>query len=349
MTSQKITDFGGGTAIDLAQLQGLSQGTSPAYDVSVNLFFPGYSPALNQVRAQGVQRQWNLVDTFSMIAGRHELKFGADYRRLTPIQRSESPVVSYFYLSQSSVQTDNADFGFGETFVTAYPVYNNFSAFAQDEWRLSSNLHLSAGLRWDVNPAPGAANIGNLPYAVEGSTLSTLRLAPQGTSLWQTSWFNLAPRLGVSYTLRSRPGWETVVRTGGGVFFDTGQQDAGSAWFNPGFTAFSAFGGSFPAPLSEAAPQIANPPAAPYETTYAFPHHFQLPFTLQWNAAIQQALGKSQALTFSYVGANGRRLLELNDVHVAAANPNFTYIDFINNGLTSDYDALQVQFQRHLG
>jgi len=347
-TFQKITDFGGGTAVDLTQLQGLNPGSNPAYDVSINLAFPGYSPALNQVRAEGVQRQWNLVDTLSVAIGRHELKFGVDYRRLSPIQRSESPVVAYYYLSQSSVEANNADFALGETFVTSYPVYTNFSAFVQDEWKLASNLNLSLGLRWDVNPAPGASNRGNLPYAVEGSTLSTLTLATQGTPLWKTSWFNFAPRLGISYTLRSKPGWETVVRGGGGVFFDTGQQDGGSAWFNPGFTAFDFFGGSFPGPLSEAAPAIVNPPVPPYGTTYAFPRHFQLPFTLQWNAAVQQALGRSQALTISYVGANGRRLLELNDVNVSAVNPNFTYVDFINNGLTSDYDALQVQFQRRL-
>jgi hypothetical protein len=346
--SQRITDFGDGTAVDLAQLQELNLGSNPAYDVSINLFFPGYGPALNQVRAEGVQRQWNLVDTLSVGAGRHELKFGVDYRRLSPIQRSENPIVAYYYLSQSSLKANNADFALGETFVTAYPSYTNFSAFAQDEWRLTSSLNLSLGLRWDVNPAPGATNVGNLPYAVEGSTLSTLRLAPQGTPLWQTSWFNFAPRLGVSYTLPSTPGWETVLRTGGGLFFDTGQQDAGSAWFNPGFTAFNFFGGSFPAPSSKAVPPIINPPVPPYGTTYAFPRHFQLPFTLQWNAALQQALGKSQALTVSYVGANGRRLLELNDVNVAAANSSFTYIDFINNGLTSDYHALQVQFQRRL-
>jgi hypothetical protein len=347
-TSQRITSFGGGQAVDLAQLQGIDQVTSPAYDVSMNLFFPGYSPALNQIYAQGVQRQWNFVDTVSLTLGRHQLKLGADYRRLTPIQKSESPIVSYYYLSAASVQANNADFGIGETFAAAYPLYTNFSAFIQDEWRLASNLNLSIGLRWDVNPAPGATKPGNLPYAVEGTSVSSLALSPLGTPLWNTAWFNLAPRIGISYVLRQTPGWETVVRTGGGVFFDTGQQDGGSAWFNPGFTATSFFSGAFPAPPPEADPPIVNPPVPPYGTSYAFPRHFQLPFTLQWSAALQQALGKAQAFTVSYVGANGRRLLENTELHVAPVNPNFTYVNSVSNGLTSDYDALQVQFQRRL-
>jgi len=38
---------------------------------------------------------------------------------------------------------------------TAYPLYHNFAAFADDEWKLAPKLNLSLGLRWEVNPAPG--------------------------------------------------------------------------------------------------------------------------------------------------------------------------------------------------
>jgi hypothetical protein len=48
----------------------------------------------------------------------------------------------------------------------------------------------------------------------------------------------------------------------------------------------------------------------------------------------------------SYVGANGRRLLEQN---VAQVPPNFADgIYFVQNGLTSSYNALQLQYQRRL-
>ena len=58
---------------------------------------------------------------------------------------------------------------------------------------------------------------------------------------------------------------------------------------------------------------IVNPPVAPYNTApYGFASHLQLPYTLQWNASIEQALGKSQALTVSYVGSHASRLLQDN-------------------------------------
>jgi hypothetical protein len=347
-TAERITSFGGGQAVDLTQLQGLDQAINPAYAVSVDLSFAGFGTAINQLRASGKQRQWNLVDSVNVTMGRHQFKFGADYRRLTPIQLSESPFALYYYFSAASAEANTIDFGLGETFAPAFPVYKNFSAFLQDEWRLSPKLTVSTGLRWDVNPAPGAAKSGNLPYATQGSSDSELSLASHGAPLWRTSWFNFAPRLGAAYVVRNAVGWETVVRGGTGVFFDTGQQNAGAAWFNPGFSATNFFSGTFPAPLEQVAPAIINPPVPPYETTYAFPTHFQLPYTLQWNVAVEQAFGRSQALTMSYVGAAGRRLLARTERHIAPGHPNCTYVNFISNSLTSDYDALQLQFQRRL-
>jgi hypothetical protein len=47
---------------------------------------------------------------------------------------------------------------------------------------------------------------------------------------------------------------------------------------------------------------------------YAFAPHLQLPYTLQWNASIEQAMGKSQALTISYVGSHAARLLQENAI-----------------------------------
>jgi hypothetical protein len=81
---------------------------------------------------------------------------------------------------------------------------------------------------------------------------------------------------------------------------------------------------------------------------YGFEPHLQLPFTLQWNASLEQAMGKSQALTISYVGASGRRLLQLNQLNVGSANPDIGTVVFIKNGLTSDYHALQTQLQRRM-
>jgi hypothetical protein len=337
--STVIDAFGGSTPVDLAHLTGLDSGSQPG----VALFYGGYLLYLYQQAQSGAQRQWNLVDSVTLSVGRHQFKFGVDYRRLTPFAVPPNPQVNYDYFSKSSVGTNSA-LTVSQVYAPAYPLYANFSAFAQDEWRVSQRLGLSLGLRWEVNPPPGVTQ-GLKPYTVEGSSPSVWALAPQGTPLWQTSWFNFAPRLGAAYVLRNTPGWETVARAGGGVFFDTGQQTGSFGFNGPGFVGLSI--NSEPFPVLPAIP-VANPPVLPYiNAFYFFPQHLQLPYTLQWNASIEQALGKSQALTISYVGSHASRLLEANQFS-APSNPNANTFLFLENGLTSDYDSLQVQFRRRL-
>jgi hypothetical protein len=347
--SFRIDNFGGAQPVNLAQIQGV--GGSYAINFFIGFDNTSQISSLTQESGvEGLQRQWNVVDTLGWSLGRHRVRLGVDYRRLAPIQRFPHPTVFYEYLSAASLQANRADFAFAQAQAPAYPNFDNFSAFVQDEYQVTARWHISLGLRWDVNPAPGAAK-GNLPYTLEGSinNPASLALAPQGTALWRTSWYNFAPRLGVAHVLRNAPGFETVVRAGGGVFFDTAQQDGTFGYNGVGFSA-SVFPSpaTFPLPASQVVPTISNPPIPPYNLIYAFPSHLQLPFTLQWNASVQQAIGKSQALTLSYVAANGRRLLESNQFSFASQNPNLGTVIYKRNGLTSDYDALEVQYQRRM-
>jgi hypothetical protein len=356
VSSTKLESFGGAQAVNLAQLQGINTITNPAYNVAVALQLGAEAAGLSQGSASGIQRQWNVVDTVDVSLGRHQLRFGIDYRRLSPIVVPSNPFAFYFYGSETSVQTNSVDVAQGQSQAAAYPLYSNFSVFLQDEWRATPRLNLSMGLRWEVNPAPGVTR-GTLPYTVQGAQdLSTMTLAPPGTPLWRTSWYNFAPRLGAAYVVRNIAGFETIVRGGGGLFFDTGQQLGSLGFQGPGVSAVSLFGGlfgipaGFPALLAQVSPTIINPPVPPYTSAnvWAFSPHLQLPYTLQWNLSVEQALGKSQYITVSYVGAHAARLLQQSQVTAGNFNPNFGTVFFNKNGLTSDYSALQMHFQRRL-
>ncbi len=344
-----IDAFGGSTPVNLVQLSGL-----PAESVvTVFLCYDGCFQLVQQENS-GAQRQWNLVDTVSLSLGRNQFKFGADYRRLAPFWTLSHPSAFLGYFAESQVLTNSPSFSSASTAASAYPLYTNFSAFAQDQWRVSLRLSLSLGLRWEVNPPPGVTQ-GLKPYTTQGSngtpccgaSPDTWVVALQGTPLWHTTWYNFAPRLGVAYILHNTPGRETVVRAGGGVFFDTGQSRGSAGFGAVGFSSFGPGPTSFGGPV--VVPPIVNPPVAPYPTIAdGFASHLQLPYTLQWNASIEQALGRSQALTVSYVGSHASRLLR-QDKFCPANNPNTKNCFFIiSNGLTSDYDSLQLQFRRRL-
>lgn len=342
--SDVIDSFGGNTPVNLVQLAGLG----PSASQSVSLLYAGHDILFAQGLVSAIQRQWNMVDAVGFSVGRHQFKFGVDYRRLAPVATPTSPADSYLYFAESLVQSNSA-LAIADTLAPAYPLYANLSAFAQDEWKMSARLSVSLGLRWEVNPAPGVTR-GVKPYTVQGAGPSTWTLAPPGTPLWQTSWYNFAPRLGVAYVLRDTQGRETVLRGGGGVFYDTGQQQGSVGFQGPGYSSGLEFlPSSFPLSVALASPPIVNALPCSSCTVYAFPSHMQLPYTLQWNTTLDQALGKSQALTISYVGSHAARLLKVSEFSGSAVNnPNAANFQLYGTGATSDYDALQVQFRRRL-
>ena len=351
--SVQLDSFGGAQPVSLSQLQGIDTEANPAYAIGICLCFGGY-PQLNQEKFRTLQSQWNLVDVLSVSYGRHQVKFGVDYRRLTPTVDQINPQVGYYYFSPASVLANQADSAVGQANDPAHPLYQNFSAFAQDDWRIRARLSLSLGIRWELDPAPGVTQ-GLKPYTLQGvGNRATMALAPQGTALWQTQYHNFAPRLGAAYILRTAAGFETVVRGGVGVFYDTAQQAGSQGFQGIGFGSYNFPVGnlSFPIAGLGVPPVVVNPPVPPYSsyTVYGFSPHLQLPYTLQTNFSVQQALGKNQSLTVSYVGAFARKLLETNSILVGPENPDFsgTAVVLLNNGLSSDYNALQVQFQRRL-
>jgi hypothetical protein len=63
---------------------------------------------------------------------------------------------------------------------------------------------------------------------------------------------------------------------------------------------------------------------------------------------VEQALGRNQSITISYVGANGRRLLQEQRTNVSALNPTFGNVFYYPSGVTSSFESLQAKFQRSL-
>jgi hypothetical protein len=345
-----IDSFGSSTPVNLADQLGLGGYANPS--PYFGIFVTGVGSAVfNVSNADSSLHQWNLVDSMSYLIGSHHLKIGVDYRRIVAPTNppATSPAAEFF--STNSVLNNSVDYLFLEKQVSATPIFSETSLFAQDEWRVSSTVNLSLGLRWDRDPPPGEAH-GQEAYTVQGnfSDPSSLKLAPRGTALWRTTWLNLAPRLGLAWTARATPGWETVVRSGGGVFYDTDAQVASMGFEGIGFAGYASYSG---VPLPITSSQMDFPTGvtgSPYTgaTIYAFPSHLQLPYTLQWNASVEQAFHKDQALTMTYVGSNGRRLIGERAYSLTSLNADFgTVVQFPAN-LTSNYQALQVQFQRTL-
>ncbi len=296
------------------------------------------------------QRQINLVDNISATKGAHHLKFGVDYRRLAPVAGTSRYLQSALFGNLASAQAGTATSVFIRSGEPVASVATNFSAYAQDTWRITPRFTLTYGLRWDVNPAPHGKD-GNELFSVTGvNDPPTISLKPSGVPLYDTTYSNVAPRIGVAYQISQKPGMETILRGGFGRFYDLGTARlAGtlSAFFP--YVAQKILIG-VPYPLS---PTNAEPPPQPDisspvgATSGGFEPDFRPPRTYQWNAALEQSLGGNQTVSISYIGALGRDLLTLN-VLSSFGNPSFSQVWVARSSATSDYHALQVQFKRRL-
>jgi len=348
--------FGGATELLLSYLvpdQYISSGASQG---GVLFILPGLSvpspntPQVDATAGNGTrQHQLNFVDNFSYGRSSHQFKFGVDYRRLTPVLAINTYFLIVRYTSLSGVLSNTNTTSLTNN-VPAKPVYVNFSAYGQDTWKLSRRLTLTLGLRWELNPPPRDAD-GNDPLAATSiRNLSTMQLAPPGSPLWKTTYNNFAPRIGLAYRLRQTQGRETVVRGGFGVFYDTGNDSGTSQFFRfPFASSRSLTNVSFPLSPTQVAPaRLPVSVVPPFPAIILSDPSLMLPYTLQWNVALEQSLGQSQAVTVSYVGAAGRRLLQSNQLSLATINPSFTTVTLMTNNATSDYHALQAQFTRRL-
>ena len=293
-------------------------------------------------------RQWNLRDTYSLQTRNHLFRFGVDEQHisshLTPPSLS---ILADFFTLDSLLNNAASDLVISQS-TPANPVLNELGLFAEDAWKLSSRLNVSAGLRWDVSPAPKGQH-GQDAYTALGDVSApvTLQLASRGTPLWHTSWSNFAPRLGAAWQVKNEPGKELIVRAGGGIFFDTAIQPALRAFNGIGFTSYAHFLNA-PVPATPSQINVSTTVEAPYtnQQVFSFSPHLQLPYSWQWNIGVEQALGKNQSITLSYVGANGRRLLVEQQRNVNAQNPDFGDVSYFPSGLTSSFASLQTEFQR---
>jgi len=375
ISAKRSNDFRLGLASGASQLSTIlrdydtvttGSGLQPSTNLLVNLGLPeSLSVARGQVyihlpglgestvdvdQASSALHQWNLRDIFTLQAGSHFLRTGIDCRHIvSSVNPAPLSVEADFFDANSLLNNLASDISISRT-EPATPVFNEFSAFVQDEWAVSKTLTLSPGMRWEVDPPPHGEH-GADAYTMLGSLASpaTLQLATRGTPLWDTSWLSFAPRFGLGWSIRNKPGQETVLRTGAGVYFNTNNEPAAEAFDAIGFSATN-HPENVPVPITPVQLDITTTPSAPYTNTtvFAFPRHLQLPYTLQWNVSIDRALGRNQTLNAAWVGASGRRLLQEQRTNINSENPGFGEINYFPSGISSSYQSLQLKFQRSI-
>ena len=200
--------------------------TTDGPNITLRGFSTGRNNNLPRYRNQNV---YTFHDDFTFnfdAKGRHDLKTGGEYLHLVDntrncnrcggvITANNGPVpanieqilpdafnADTWALSQLSRLTTNYQVGVSDSsaFLTPLPLWK-YGAWAQDDWRLSSNLTLNLGLRYDLIWNSFAQNVVFPPFEQPNR--------PQDAN-------NMQPRVGFAYQITDR----TVIRGGSGLYYN---------------------------------------------------------------------------------------------------------------------------------
>jgi hypothetical protein len=173
----------------------------------------------------GLQNRFQYADELNKIVGKHSLAFGAEYIR-TEFNGAWTVINNGFYIFSPYFTTDHnptapsGGLGLADAFLglpqiaiaaTGQPFgdfrQNEFSVYAQDDWKVLPNLVLDLGMRYQYTGPPndklGRASIYDLPT----------NMNYPGT--WEPNYLDLAPRFGFAWGVAKN----TVVRGGYGIYY----------------------------------------------------------------------------------------------------------------------------------
>ena len=190
-----------------------------------------------------------IADTLSWTVGKHQFRFGVEYRRSYidlyynwggrgAFNFDTGPAPLGPWAGDTSVTDPNvlalADFMAGYAYTSGITlgtqerfIYTHTgSGFAEDSWQVTPQLNLNLGARYDYQQ-PFYTNSPNLSVFVPGSA-NGLVVASGGSGtpqyIYNSNKIDLSPRVGLSYQAFK----STVIRANLGIYFD---QPAGQAFF----------------------------------------------------------------------------------------------------------------------
>jgi outer membrane receptor protein involved in Fe transport len=346
-------------------------------DLGVNGQFIGSTNYLPRVEPN--EQRFQFADNLTWIKGRHTLKFGFDTSTTEDFDYFISSAngsytyqtVTAFAQDYSSPNLATSNVGkhwqtYKQTFGNPLADYrlNDYASYAQDQWRVSSRVNLTLGVRWEYYQVP-QPTIVNPDYPQTGHINTTKN--------------NFAPRLGINYRINDK----TVLQAGYGIsharfpgatvsnLFKTNSIYQTAVSLASTQAAQLAAGPSYPNILS--APPTGGSVSAS-SIQFAAPN-LKTPYSEQGNLGIQRQLGREVSLDVSYIWSRGVQLWGVRDLNfynqsgtatysiVDASNtqvgsyttpiyigkrPDARYngIYQVENGVNSYYNALAVQARK---
>jgi len=276
-----------------------------------------------------VDTNWHYIENISWKAGKHDIKFGYEFRRTSISQifnRGFRGTLGFSNFADflSGTPTGGGSLREGNTNRNTFE--NSHSIYFQDGFHVSRRVTLNLGVRYDyyglIQEKHG--NFTNIDL------INHIAVNLGQRRLYQPDYKNVAPRVSVAWDLTGKG--KTVVRAGYGIFYDAYSQDQfiGHLPFNSGFDPGPAYSGFGPNPISTASvtgaafaagvPVYINSNSAiPISDAFAVDPHIRTPYMQNFNLNLQQELTRHMVVEVGYVGSNGHKLLRFRDINQPTA------------------------------
>ncbi|HSU60680.1 MAG TPA: carboxypeptidase regulatory-like domain-containing protein [Bryobacteraceae bacterium] len=369
------------------------QPTLPAATGIPYLIVSGYANVGNPITGpqNTHQNDYQLYYSLATTRGRHNFKFGADLDRQQINALLGIATNGFFVFAPFPASDSFASFLLGQP-VQFFQGGGDFSrglrkwiaaGYAQDEWRATSNLTISYGLRYEVNTP--YTEIRNRLNAWAPGQQSKIRAdAPAGilfpgdpgvpAGIAPVDYHEFMPRIGVAWDPIGNG--RTTIRAGYGIFYDgytngTGGPLQAAVSALPWTEAYQLPGPglNFADPYNGQIPPFANQTFVRPATILTVQSGMLPPYSQNWDFSIEHVIGGSYLLDVRYVGNKGTHLPRFIEANPAIYGPGATqqnadqrrqYADcstglgscaFGSVGLiagnnSSTYHALQVAFSR---
>jgi hypothetical protein len=324
-TSAQLVSSVGGTMLNELRVQYAHRhqsrttndlsGTGPALTISGVANFGGPYSGAQDAEFDFKQNIWQVVDNFTWLVGDHSIKTGFDLQFVHDF-RATTPRLAYTFSNVDNYLAAKAG-----TNPRAYSTFlqflgptdfemdsSLFSAFIQDDWRITPAFKMLYGVRYDFYRYPDGDPNAPFEYSRDFATDGN----------------NIGPRLGVAWSLNER----TVLRASTGVMYDqpllaayeNAVQSNGVRTYTVSLSPTSAGAPDYPNSLSGA-----SGITLPVQSIFTVDPAFKTMRTFQNNVQLDRALGTNYSASVGFVYVSGSDLPVLTNINLI--NPVGTLAD----------------------
>ena len=312
------------------------------------------------------ERFWQFNQTFTYSNGGHTLKTGGELRtRKEDHYFAIFPAGAFYYYPQRTTNYTYVGshelaevllglpmFSYhGRRFSSPVLRDNQYSAFAQDDWKIGNRLTLNVGLRYEYyTPFYSPTNEISM-FDVDRKRLVLAGKDGESRYIVDPDRNDFAPRVGAVYKINDR----TTLRGGFGIFYTPETAKRDDIKFNPPFyreyTLFDQWMWFDPAPPAFTDP---GPFPAGYNTTN-IDRRFTRGYSRQWSLALQRELPGGVLAEAGYVGSGAEGLpfsVNINQPRpdgTPAPFPNLGRVSVIRPIATSSYHSGQFKLEKRFG